>query len=170
VTGGPRPWCATPLRLGLLLLGAATIAGLPGCTSDGTKRRDLTTAAPSIPPPTQLNQLQARITAALAELGIAAHPAELSLESAQMSAVFGDGSELFVDAIPAASERSETIVRAERQIAGKVVRTVQHTSGTRPREQFQCDGSNYETHGAIPPGFASFDVFLSRFITALACG
>lgn len=145
----------------------------PGCKADSGEGRDATpsasTAVSSVPASERPNPLQSKVVTALSTLGIRAAPAELSLNSAQIAAQFGDGSELIVNALPIGIDGSMFSVRDERSIESVVVRTVYYPSSDEIRHRFECGSAIYEAYGAVPPSFDSFDEFLARFITALGC-
>lgn len=155
-----------------LLLGTAgcSSGGRDGDTGEGKNAAPSTSAAVSSVPASGLtNELQGKIVAALSTLGIRAAPAELSLDSAQIAAQFGDRSELIVNAIPIGRDGSSFSVRDERRIEDVVVKTVHYSSASGIRHRFECGSAVYETYGAVPPNFDSFDGFLARFIKALGC-
>ena len=118
------------------------------------------------PPP--LNALEAKIVDTLETLGIQAQQADHSFRGADMWAQFDGGLELFVSAYPADIGLGDFTVVGERQIAGVRVKRLDYGSGL-PRSGFACDDANYLVDGAVPPGFADMDAFLTRFIDALDC-
>lgn len=82
---------------------------------------------------------------------------------------FGDGSELFVFANPVGFDTSGASVVARREIAGVTVERVEYASGPTLRDRFQCGDLEFESEGAVPPGYDDFDSFLARFIAELDC-
>lgn len=120
------------------------------------------------PSPPMQNALEAVVADALAVLGIQAQRAEYSPTSAFMWAPFEDDSALFVHAFRTGTERGDFSVIGERVIAGITVQQVEYASGP-VRDRFACEEVTYEVEGATPPGFPSYDAFLSEFITILEC-
>ena len=105
---------------------------------------------------------------ALAALGIAGMRAELPYENAQIWAQ-GPGWQLFVGAYRTETMRGEFTVIDERRLEGVRVQRVQYSSDPPPRYHFECATDTYEVRGAVPPGFADWDAFVGRFISALGC-
>lgn len=154
------------------VVGAFLILAVTACTSgEKPASRDAPTIAGTsgLPVTHTPNPLEQEISSALSKLGIQAAPAELSLESAQMMASFGDGSELIMTGVRSDADRSEYSVRDERCIEGVFVQSFQHPTTSEIRNRFTCRKFTYEAYGAVPPGFDTFDGFLSRFIAVLNC-
>lgn len=116
-----------------------------------------------------LNDLEVKIAEALSEMGIDSNPAELSLYSAQMTALFDDGSELFVTAVPSGHDQGEFAVHDVRRIGTLTVETVQYQGISETRHRFTCGEASYEVFGAVPPNFETTDSFLSALGQALRC-
>jgi hypothetical protein len=126
-----------------------------------------TAGPPDTAPP--LNRLELKVIDALARLGIPGRRAELPFNNAAIWAEVGAGSQVFVNAAPTGTSRGEFTVIDERTLEGVRVQRVQYASGPPPRYRFECSADTYEVYGAVPPGFADMDAFVSRFIRALGC-
>lgn len=120
------------------------------------------------PSPPMQNLLEATIADALSVLGFDALRAEYSPLGAAMWAPLGDDSALFVYAHRTGADRGDFSVIQERVLAGITVRTVEYASGP-VRERFGCDGVTYELGGSTPPGFPTFDAFLTELMPLLGC-
>lgn len=120
------------------------------------------------PPP---NRLDVKIIDALARLGVTGQRAQPSPgEDSNIWARLTTGSELFVSALPTGTGRGEFTVISERQLAGIRVQRVQYASSPELRHRFACAADTFEVRGAVPPGFADMDAFVTAFIRSLGCG
>jgi len=165
---------------GVIRLVLTANAGNARCGADfyvAEDRPPAVTAAvvcPSPAPPTadgsppMLNDLEAMVIDALSALGVDGLRAEYSPTSAFIWSPLDDGSAVFVHAYPTGTDRGEFSVLSERVIVGRTVQHVEYASGP-VRERFECADVRYEAEGATPPGYASFDAFLSELIAALGC-
>lgn len=120
------------------------------------------------PSPPMQNILEATISDALAVLGVEAQRAEYSPLGAAMWAPFEGDAALFVYAHREGGDRGDPSVIDERVLAGITVRTVEHPSGL-VRERVVCDDVVYDVWGSTPPGFPTFDAFLTELIPLLGC-
>lgn len=125
-------------------------------------------APPASPPPIAYNELERKVIRSLASLGIEADTGDHSLQGADMWAEFDDGSALYVSAHPPETPIGDGSVIGERTINGVVVERFEYFSGL-VKDSFVCDGTRYDAHGAVPPGFEDFDAFLTSFIAAVGC-
>lgn len=119
-----------------------------------------------IPP---LNPTERHVIGALAELGIAATRAELPAGDASVWSRFDDGTELYVFARTAASDRGDPELVGERQIGGAVVRRVSYPTAGAVRDRFACGDLVVEVEGDAPPRFVTIDAFLAAFLSSLRC-
>lgn len=138
--------------------------GSPSSTSVRESQSTSTSAAGAA-----LNPLQGKVIDALSKLELRGSVAELSLSSAQIVVNLADGRELHVSGTPLETHGGEFIVKGERVVNGVPVKTVEYPSAQATREQFACNNVVYEASGAIPPNFATFEVFLSELLDALDC-
>ena len=120
------------------------------------------------PSPPMQNMLEATIADALAVLGVDAQRAEYSPLGAAMWAPLEGDSALFVYAHRSGTDRGDLSVVDERVLAGITVRTVEYASGP-IHERFACGDVTFEAWGATPPGFPSFDAFLTELMPLLGC-
>lgn len=155
----------TALGLAGLILFAASCTSEQGSADRTPPPVDETHSTPLTP---GLNELERKIVDALSTLDIEAAPAELSLDSAQLLATF-EGSELVVSATRTAADRGQYNILDQQQIGGTEVLSVRHLTSAETRKRFRCGEHTFETYGAVPPGFDSFEAFLTRFLAVLDC-
>ncbi len=120
------------------------------------------------PSPPMQNALEAKITDALAVLGIDAQRAEYSPTGAFIWAPLENDAALFVHAFRTGTDDGDFSVIDERIVAGHAIQQVEYASGP-VRDRFDCEDVTYEVEGATPPGFTTIDELLAELISVLGC-
>lgn len=158
----------------LAVSGSATpsVSQGPGTPTPGSTQSpsgSSTEAPQSAPPGPPLTDLERKVIGVLSELGIVGVRGETPFENANIWAQLGDGRELFVSAVPVASDNGSFVVTERRISSGVTLEYGRHAGSGDAAIRFPCSDRMYYVRGDTPAGFPDMDAFVDAFVLALDC-